>query len=130
MTVFSFVDKHPVMSQSEIVEHFKTLATGALIFDQGTLSQKLRDRPRLDARALQTPNALSMKRARIVTAPAVDRALWLWQQSMQAKGESTSGPMLQEKRARFEVIMKIPEEERLAGPGWIASWKKACASLF
>ena len=41
MDVYSYVDSHPNASQADIVRHFSTLATGALVFDQSTLSCKL-----------------------------------------------------------------------------------------
>jgi hypothetical protein len=41
MTVYSYVDSHPNVAQADIVCHFNTLATGALIFNQSTLSRKL-----------------------------------------------------------------------------------------
>jgi hypothetical protein len=64
------------------------------------LSKKLKPevRAELKERAASNPTALSGKRARIVTHPGVERALWLWQQNMEAKNESVTGPMLIEKR--------------------------------
>ncbi|KIO09703.1 hypothetical protein M404DRAFT_131784 [Pisolithus tinctorius Marx 270] len=41
MAVYSYVDSHPNVPQADIVRHFSTLTTGALLFDQSTLSQKL-----------------------------------------------------------------------------------------
>ncbi|KIM55682.1 hypothetical protein SCLCIDRAFT_134184, partial [Scleroderma citrinum Foug A] len=38
MTVYSYVDLYPNVSQADIVRHFSTLTTGALVFDQYTLS--------------------------------------------------------------------------------------------
>jgi hypothetical protein len=129
MSVFAYMDKHPKMTQTAVVQHFATLSSDRLKFDQATLSRKLRERPVLEQRALETPNALSSKRARVVTQPRVDRALFLWQKSMESKRETTTGPMLMEKRRRFEIEFNVPEAERLAGPGWIASWKNACVPL-
>jgi hypothetical protein len=128
LTVIGFVDEHPQMSQDAVVAHFNTLATGALLFTQGTLSRKLRPgtRAELERRTLETPNALLSKRPRVVTAPKVDRALFLWQKLMEAKSETTTGAMLVEKRRRFEEKFGILEEERLLGTGWIASWKNTC----
>jgi len=39
---------------------------------------------------------------------------------MEGKGEQVSGPMLKEKRNRFEELFNIPKEEQLAGEGWVA----------
>jgi hypothetical protein len=64
-----------------------------------------------------------MKHERVVQQPNIDQALWMWQMQMQAKGKSTTGPMLMEKQARFEAAMQVPKEERLKGLGWISSWK-------
>jgi hypothetical protein len=44
---------------------------------------------------------------------------------MEEKGETVNGPMLQEKRKRFEDEFSIPEESRLIGDGWIAPFCKA-----
>ena len=67
MTVYSYVDLYPNVSQADIVRHFSTLATGALVFDQSTLSRKLRDRTKMEARVNSNPTALSLKRPHIVT---------------------------------------------------------------
>ncbi|KAG1887182.1 hypothetical protein F4604DRAFT_1720679 [Suillus subluteus] len=74
LTVFAYVDAHPTVSQSDIVNHFKNLQTGAFIFTQSTLSRKLRERSILEARINDNPNALSSKRPHIVTRPDVERA--------------------------------------------------------
>jgi len=125
MDVYSYVDSHPNASQADIVWHFSTLATGALVFDQSTLSRKLRDRPKMEARVNSNPTALSSKRPRIVTRPDVERALYLWFLHMQnAKGEIVTGPMLREKRSRFEDKFQVHEKERLLGEGWLHSFCK------
>ena len=67
MGVYSYVDSHPNASQAEIVRHFNTLATGALVFYQSTLSRKLRDCPKMEACVNSNPTALSSKRPHIVT---------------------------------------------------------------
>ena len=43
---------------------------------------------------------------------------------MEDKAEHVSGPMLREKRKRFEDLLGVPEEERLTGDGWVASFTK------
>ncbi|KAJ7679949.1 hypothetical protein B0H17DRAFT_1138859 [Mycena rosella] len=94
LQVFSFVDKHPSMTQKEVVTHFRTLATGALVFSQETLSRKLNPakRQELEARVGSNPTALSSKRERVVTRPDVERAMILWVQSMEDdKGETVTG---------------------------------------
>ncbi|KAF9220388.1 DDE-domain-containing protein [Gyrodon lividus] len=125
MTVFAYVDSHPTLPQNSIVEHFQTLKSGALIFTQSTLCRKLQDREALEVRVHDNPNAFSLKRPHIVTRPDIERALVLWVQQMENKGETVSGPMLQEKRSRFEEEFDVPENERLPGDGWIASFCKA-----
>ncbi|KAI5982211.1 hypothetical protein EDD15DRAFT_2139688, partial [Pisolithus albus] len=117
LTVFSYIDEHPGISQDAIVQHFKTIPNGALIFDQSTLSRKLRDRHKLEARTHKYPNALSSKRVRVVTCPAVDRSLFLWIKHMEGKGEQVTGAMLLAKRAKFEEKFNIPEDEQLKGDG-------------
>jgi len=113
------------MPQCDIVNHFKSLQSGALIFTQSTLSRKLKERLTLEARIKDNPNALSSKRPRIVTRPDVDRALFLWIKQMEEKGEHVNGPMLKEKRRRFEELFEVPEEEQLSGDGWLAPFCKA-----
>jgi hypothetical protein len=41
---------------------------------------------------------------------------------MEIKGDTVNGPMLRAKRAKFEEEFDVPEEERLLGDGWIASF--------
>lgn len=67
---------------------------------------------------------------RVVTCPEVDQALRLWQQDMQNKGEVVTGPMLVEKRKRFEELLNVSEEDRLTGVGWLTSFKRTYVSLF
>jgi hypothetical protein len=102
MTVFSYIDLHPGIEQGKVVKHFATKADGALIFNQSTLSRKLKMRSELKDRVHSNPNALSSKQPRIVTRPDVEKALILWFQGMEKKGKTVSGPMLQTKRQVFE----------------------------
>ena len=125
LMVFAFIDTHPDMSQDAIVEHFKGHHNGALIFTQSTLSQKIRDRKKLEARVNEFPNALSSKRPRIVTRPDVDQALFLWVKHMEVKKESVNGAMLVAKRTKFEEQFNVPDEECLKGDRWIDSFKRA-----
>jgi hypothetical protein len=121
ITVYSFVDSHPTVSQTEIIEHFKSLKSGALNFTQSTLSHKLREHPKMEARINDNPNALSLKRPRIVTRPDVECALILWVKHMESRRETVTGPMLREKRKRFEDEFDVPENERLSGE-WLQSF--------
>jgi hypothetical protein len=125
LTVFAFVDSHPALGQAAVVEHFKSRANDALLFTQATLSRRLKNRAEFEARVESNPNALSSKRPRIVTHPEVDRALFLWLKHMEEKREVVNGPMLVEKRKRFENELKVPVEERLTSDGWVASFCKA-----
>jgi len=105
--VYAYVDKHPGTSQNDIVRHFSSKKDGALVFNQST------------------PGALSSKRARIVTRPDVERALVLWIRHMEEKGETVTGPMLKEKRRKFEEQLDVPEQEQLQGDGWVAPFCRA-----
>ncbi|EGO30839.1 hypothetical protein SERLADRAFT_432479 [Serpula lacrymans var. lacrymans S7.9] len=122
LTVFTYIDTHPNTPQADIVAHFCTLKSGALIFTQSALSQKLKDHIALEARINDNPSALSAKHPRIVTRPDVEKALVLWIQSMEARGEHFIGPMLKEKQKHFEDNCQVPIEERLIGDGWDASF--------
>jgi hypothetical protein len=124
MVVFEFVDQHPHMGQSDIVKYFETKHSSALVFSQSALSRKLKQRKELTDRAESNPNALSSKRPRVVTRPDVERALVLWISHMEERGETVTGPMLKEKRRRFENLFDVPEDECLAGDGWLASFKR------
>lgn len=125
MTVYAYVDDHPGLPQVDIVRHFASKTDGALIFTQSTLSRKLKSRPEFEKRVSSYPNGLSSKRARIVTRPDVERALILWVKHMEEKGETVNGPMLKEKRKKFEQQLDVPEAERLLGEGWILPFCKA-----
>src|SRR6267154_3338267 len=98
LSVYAFVDAHPRATQADIVRHFKSRPTGGLNFDQSTLSRKLRlgERPNMEARINDNPDALSAKRPRVVTRPDVERALVLWVQHMEHKGETVTSHMLHE----------------------------------
>ncbi|KIJ27261.1 hypothetical protein M422DRAFT_89308, partial [Sphaerobolus stellatus SS14] len=108
MTVFAYINVHPGIPQDQIIQHFKTHKTDALIFDQSTLSRKLPKRAKLEARVNEHPNALSSKRPRIVTSPEVECASYLWVKHMEEKGEVVNSPMLSEKRAIFEEQFSVP----------------------
>jgi hypothetical protein len=125
MSVYSYVDMHHNVPQAQVVQHFKSLESGALIFTQSTLSRKLRERPEMEARQNDNPNALSSKRPRVVTRPDVERAIILWIRHMENKGETVTGPMLREKRKKFEDEFDVPEKERLSGEAWVQSFCKA-----
>ncbi|KIK77704.1 hypothetical protein PAXRUDRAFT_165989 [Paxillus rubicundulus Ve08.2h10] len=124
MHVYSFVYAHPSVAQTQIVQHFNSLKTNALLFDQLTLSCKLQERPKMEAHIDDNPTALSSKRPHVVTSPAVELALIHWVQHMEAKGETATGPMLWEKCRRFEEELQVPEKERLLGEGWLQSFCK------
>jgi hypothetical protein len=94
------------------------------LISQPYVSHKLRERPKLEARINDNPTALSSKRPRIVTCPEVERALVLWVQHMETLGETVTGGMLREKRKHFEVELKVPDEEKFLGEGWVASFCK------
>ncbi|VDB95332.1 unnamed protein product [Peniophora sp. CBMAI 1063] len=127
ITVRDFVDANPGMTQPAVVAHFRERAEGKLIFSQSALSRNMNaeGRAALEARRTSTANALSMKRARVVTRPDVEHALWLWQQSMEARGETPNGPMLEAKRARFEQLFDVPQEERMTSNGWLKNFTNA-----
>ena len=72
LTVFAYIDTHPTLSQTEVVKHFTTLKSGALVFTQPTLSRKLQERSDLEQRAHDNPSALDSKRnPRVVTRRTV-----------------------------------------------------------
>jgi hypothetical protein len=48
LNVFKFIDEHPGIPQTQVVNHFKTCKEGALVFMQPTLSQKLEQCTELD----------------------------------------------------------------------------------
>jgi hypothetical protein len=126
LTVLEFWDKHKgTMSQTAVVNYFKSKKDGSLTFTQGALSRAIARHAELEARRDANPTALSSKRARVVTRPDVERALILWVRHMaESKGETVSGPMLREKRVRFEELLNVPDNQRLSGDGWVMSFCK------
>ncbi|PPQ81879.1 hypothetical protein CVT25_013486 [Psilocybe cyanescens] len=125
ISVFKFKYSHPLLSQGDVVTHFKNKKDGALCFDQSTLSCKIKQCHELEGRVNSHPNALSSKQMQVVTRPDVEHALILWIHHMEAKGGTVSGPMLLEKCKRYEEILKVPDNECLPGDGWLAPFCKA-----
>lgn len=125
LSIFAYIDRHPGLGQAAIVMHFKTRKEGSLTFSQSALSRNLRRCREFEDCAKTTPNALSSKRVRVVTRPDVERALFLWVRHMEEKGENINGPMLLEKRKKFEQDLQVPEEQCLTGAGWVAPFCKA-----
>lgn len=121
--VVAFYDNNS-MSQDEVVKYFANRKEGVLLFTQSALSRHLsvKGRQEDEQKALANPNALSSKRARIVTSPAVEQALVLWVKQVEDKGEMVNGPMLMEKRRIFEEMFGVPMEERLTSYGWVQSF--------
>src|ERR1700749_1396635 len=112
MTVYTYVDTLPQpINQGEVVKYFATRPQGTLLFSQPTLSCKLKQRMEMEARVESIPNALSCKRPRVVTRPDVDRALWLWVQQMDRRGEVVNSRMLMAKREGLEKALDVPEDE-------------------
>ncbi|KAF9218437.1 hypothetical protein BS17DRAFT_798588 [Gyrodon lividus] len=95
MQVYSFIDAHPDVAQAQIVQHFSSLKTNALLFNQSTLLHKLWERPKMEA-----------YRPHIVTSLAVECALIYWIQHMEAKGDT------------------MTEKVKLMGDGWVQSFCK------
>ncbi|KAG6855876.1 hypothetical protein H0H87_009793 [Tephrocybe sp. NHM501043] len=122
MTVFAYIDAHTSMSQTQIWDHFALKKDGALEFSQSALSRKLKVRDKLEPCVHNNPVAMSSKHARVVTRPDMEKALFLWVKHMEAKGESVSGPMLKEKRKRYEEAFEVPDDEHLLSDGWISSF--------
>lgn len=123
-TVVEFYDKNPGMSQEDIVNYSANRREGVLRFTQSALSRHLSKGGREAdlSKALANPNALSSKRARIVTRPDVELGLVYFYKHMEDKGETVSGPMLVEKRRVLEELFDVPVEERLTSTGWVQSF--------
>ncbi|KAF9231831.1 hypothetical protein BU15DRAFT_68003 [Melanogaster broomeanus] len=92
LMVFKFIDEHPGIAQDAVVQHFKTLPDShALIFDQLTLSQKIRDHQKLEPCAHDYPNTLSSKHVHAVTSPlATGHSIqhWTWLNTCNSSGLS------------------------------------------
>ncbi|CAK5273889.1 unnamed protein product [Mycena citricolor] len=130
LQVVQHIDKNPGIKQKAVVDYFATRSTaegGRLLFTQGALSKHLKPdkKEALLKLAAENSAALSNKRERIVTSPEVDRALGFWVLDMEQKRRSVTGAMLIEQRKRFEEALKIPDDRRLRGTGWLDSFKKA-----
>ena len=127
LRVVDWYDRNQPVLQDETVKHFRNLREDALIFTQSTLSRHLTQKGRQhdQARLVSTPTALSSKRVRIVTRPDVEEALRLWVAHMEQKRETVTGPMLVEKRARYEDMLQVPENERLRSDGWVQKFLRA-----
>ena len=114
LEVYAYIDKHPAVSQGDIVIHFRTKKDGALDSTQGTLL-KIEGPKKIEAHAEAYPNALSSKWEQVVTQPDIENALYLWVHHMEENGETANGPMLREKRSHFKKLFNVPEGECLNG---------------
>ena len=104
------------INQGEVVKHFVTRPSGALLFTQSTvLLCKLQHHPEMEVRVGSNPNALSSKQPHTVTRPDVEHTLWLWIQHVERKGELINISGMQKV---FEAL-SVPEDERLTGHGWV-----------
>ena len=121
-----YLDSNQPISQEEVVKHFAGRSDGALKFSQSALSRHLSKKGREEdqSRLAANPNALSGKKARIVTRPDVKRALVLWVNHMEEKLEHVTGAMLVAKRAKFEDQLGVPDVERLKSDGWVQGFCK------
>ncbi|TRM59522.1 hypothetical protein BD626DRAFT_436653, partial [Schizophyllum amplum] len=113
LLVYAFRDANPGFTQMKIVDHFKKRPEGALIFSQATLARKLKEREAVEARAVATPNGMSLKRDRVVTSPLVEKALVKLIRQFEERGDHYTGDMLSVARGNFEKQLNIPEEQRL-----------------
>ena len=122
--VYDWMEARPHATQAETVKHFETRPEGALFFNQTSLSRNLKKRDQRKAEVAANPAALSSKRARIVTRPDVEQALWKWVQDRTSQSRTVSGPELSEKRRIFEERFDVPETERLSETGWLQAFYK------
>ncbi|KAF9222852.1 hypothetical protein BS17DRAFT_767602 [Gyrodon lividus] len=84
-------NRQPKKSKPKDTPSTSALArSGALIFTQSMLSQKLKEHPELEKHINDNPNALSSKQPWIVTCPDVERVLFLWVKHIEGKGEQLS----------------------------------------
>ncbi|KAH9015793.1 hypothetical protein EDB85DRAFT_2076297 [Lactarius pseudohatsudake] len=70
-------------------------------------------------------NCSEGKKARVVTRPDVEKALFLWVKHMEEKLEHVTSAMLVAKRGKFEDLLEVPEEERLHSDGWVQKFCRA-----
>ncbi|KIK82214.1 hypothetical protein PAXRUDRAFT_154283 [Paxillus rubicundulus Ve08.2h10] len=61
LMVVAYIDACPSIPQANVVNHFKTLKSGALIFTQSTLFCKLKDCLKSEECVNDNPSALSLK---------------------------------------------------------------------
>ncbi|KAF9255322.1 hypothetical protein L218DRAFT_950870 [Marasmius fiardii PR-910] len=87
---------NPNLKQKDVVNHFSHRKEGVLKFTQSALSKKLK--PEVVAELCHM-------------RPDVDRALALWQESMEKRNESVTGAMLIEKRAPLLALRALELEE-------------------
>ncbi|KAF7966022.1 hypothetical protein HWV62_40479 [Athelia sp. TMB] len=126
LAVVEYYDTHQPLSQPQLVKYFANKNDGALKFTQSALLRHLSESGRTadQAKLASNPTALSLKRVRVVTRPDVEKALVLWVQNIEEKGEQVNGPMLIAKREKFEKAMDVPEEQRMKSDGWVANFYK------
>jgi len=122
MMVYAYVDEHPGTYQQQIVKHFKTLSTRALVFNQSILFHKLHKHPKMEAHVTSYPNALLEKKAHSVIWLDIEWALVLWMHHIQEKYLTVTGPLLQEEQSQFEKKFNIPDEEKLTGGSWVQNF--------
>jgi hypothetical protein len=119
LTVFAWMDDNCGQSQQDIVHHFAIRRENPLLFNQATLSRRLKKWGEIEATVKANPTALSTRRQRVVVSPEVERALVLWVEDMLVNGHVVNGPLLTTKRKAFEEKFGVPPERRLMDKGWL-----------
>lgn len=110
---------HPSLTQADLSRWAKTTFNLTHAPTQPTMSNILKRK----AHFLEMTDNLSVKRARSVKHPEVERALVDWILQCQHNGARVNGDLICEKAKRLAELCGIPEEDRLNfSSGWLSAF--------
>jgi len=121
LMILNWMTEHPTVTQKETATHFqKKFPT----INQSTVSRMVKEKANLLERAKDTTQ-LSYKWTRLVEHPEIEASLRFWCLQTLGKGVKLSGDLIRAKAVRFQDLLGLPDDEKLAfSDGWLDKFKQ------